>query len=147
MSHFLVEVEGDVMQPVRITYCFNNGLRDVPQTKCLLRREKWDLIAPALQDNFRRRLHELKLPISSFKRGVNYLDRLLGKELLLLAYAVEDSEISLVSKAIQNWQGLAPEERWWLTMMCDARGGDTTKCRNIGWRAAVRVALTENPTS
>ena len=70
--------------------------------------------------------------------------RLLGKELVLLAWAIEDAEPILAHAAIQNWRGLSPEERWWLYTMTAAQSGHYGK-RNIGWRKAVRYALTENP--
>ncbi len=44
------------------------------------------------------------------------LQRLFGKELLVLLWAIEASEITPeeIGVAIRNWTGLKPEERWWL---------------------------------
>ena len=70
--------------------------------------------------------------------------RLFGKELVLLAWAIEDAEPGLAYTAIQNWRGLAPEERWWLYTMTAAQTGHHAQ-KNRGWRKAVRAALTENP--
>jgi hypothetical protein len=79
-----------------------------------------------------------------FRAGDNPLARLLGKELLLLAWAIEDAEQSLIPNAIQNWRGLVPEERWWLYTMTAAQTAHYSK-HNVGWRRAIRYALTENP--
>ena len=73
--------------------------------------------------------------------------RLLGKELTLLAWAVEDADPALIPAAIRNWSGLAPEERWWLFTMTNAATGHALHGRNRGWRKAVRFALTENPVN
>ena len=40
--------------------------------------------------------------------------------------------------------GLVPEERWWLYTMTAAQTAHYAK-HNVGWRRAIRYALTENP--
>ena len=42
------------------------------------------------------------------------MDRLLGKELCVLAWAVEQMEMEKIPVAVRNWLALRPEERWWL---------------------------------
>ena len=79
--------------------------------------------------------------------GQTPLSRLVGKELVLLAWAIEDADPALIPVAIKNWLGLAPEERWWLFTMTNAATGHAMTGRNKGWRKAVRYALTENPVS
>lgn len=66
---------------------------------------------------------------------------------MLLAWAIEDADPGLIPNAIANWQGLAPEERWWLYTMTAAATGSYVTGRGRGWRKAVRYALTENPIS
>ena len=44
-----------------------------------------------------------------------------------------------------NWEGLAPEERWWLYTMTVANTGQALIHRGVGWRKALRAALTETP--
>ena len=75
------------------------------------------------------------------------MHRLLGKELLVLAWAIEDADPGVVPRAIQNWLGLRPEARWWLYTMTRAATGDAINDRGIGWRRALRHALTENPVT
>jgi hypothetical protein len=81
-----------------------------------------------------------------WKTGPNPVARLLGKELVLLAWAIENADPALAGVAVENWRGLAPEERWWLYTMTAAQTGHHSK-HQIGWRKAVRYALTENPTA
>ncbi len=62
----------------------------------------------------------------------------------MLAWAVEKVPEELVPVAVTNWLGLKPEERWWLfTVTAAATGG--LDDGNVGWRKALRYALTENP--
>jgi Protein of unknown function (DUF3780) len=81
------------------------------------------------------------------KTGVNPVSRLLGKELVLLAWAIEEAEPGQSASALANWQGLAPEERWWLYTMTAAQTGHAHRGRGRGWRHALRFALCENPTT
>jgi Protein of unknown function (DUF3780) len=43
-----------------------------------------------------------------------------------------------------SWIGLRPEERWWLFNITAAATGYVEHA-DIGWRKALRFALTENP--
>ena len=74
----------------------------------------------------------------------NRVERLLGKELLVLAWAIEQCDPGLYGNAVRNWTGLRPEERWWLYTMTAAATGRPEDA-GVGWRKALRFALTENP--
>lgn len=111
--------------------------------KVELPKYKWKLIEDALKDEFNSRLKKEKLPAGKWKTGQVPVHRLLGKEMVLLAWAIEDCDSSVIPTAIKNWLGLSPEERWWLFTMTNAATGGLKDKR--GWRKAVRYALTENP--
>ncbi len=117
------------------------------EIRVILHRKKWDLIAEETQAEFNRRLKLNKLSLGKWVKNRNYVTRLLGKELVLLCWAVEEVEAAVIPTAIQNWLGLKPEERWWLYTMTNAATGHAIYDRNVGWRKAVRYALTENPVS
>jgi hypothetical protein len=53
----------------------------------------------------------------------NILRRELGKELVLLAWAIEDADSALGGNALANWLGLVPEERWLLYTQTAATTG------------------------
>jgi hypothetical protein len=60
-------------------------------------------------------LKERNLAISLWKVDQAPVDRLLGKELCLLAWAVvERLEPERISIAVRSWLAMCPEERWWL---------------------------------
>ena len=71
------------------------------------------------------------------------MERLFGKEMMVLLWSIEDSDPSVISTAIRNWKGLLPEERWWLYTMTNAATGGLKDKK--GWRKALRFALCENP--
>jgi hypothetical protein len=117
------------------------------QVRCRLARPKWNDIAEVLRAEFNSRLKKEGRKPGKWKSGYNPVSRTLGKELTLLAWAIEDADPALVPTAIANWQGLSPEERWWLYTMTAAATGHFQLGRNRGWRKAVRFALTENPVT
>ena len=108
--------------------------------RVLLDRPRWTEIRGETQRAFNVRLKAHDLNISSWKAGENPVDRLLGKELCVLAWAVEHMEMEKIPVAVRNWLALRPEERWWLfgmTAMSTGAVGDGEK----GWRLALRHAL------
>jgi len=108
--------------------------------RVLLDRSRWTAIRSEVQRAFNARLAAHSLEPSSWKVGENLVDRLLGKELCVLAWAVERMDTDKIPVAVRNWLALRPEERWWLFgMTAVATGGimDAGK----GWRAALQHAL------
>jgi len=113
--------------------------------KCELSKKKWKKIESTLRTEFSNRLREYGQKTATWKIGQTLVHRLFGKELTLLCWAIEDCDIRVIPVAVKNWQGLKPEERWWLYTMTNASTGEVhTK---YGWRTAIRYALTENPVT
>ena len=108
--------------------------------RVLLERPRWTAIRSEIQRAFNTRLKEHKLKTSAWKVGENQVDRLLGKELCVLAWAVEGMEMEKIPVAVRNWLALRPEERWWLFGMAVMSTGGITD-GNKGWRLALRHAL------
>lgn len=117
------------------------------QVRVILPRLKWDAIAVAVADEFNGRLRKNKQKAAKWAIGQTPIMSTFGKELTLLAWAIEDADPTLIPNAIRNWRGLAPEERWWLYTMTNAATGHAVEGRGRGWRAAVRYALTDNPVA
>lgn len=108
--------------------------------RVLLERPRWTAIRSEVQRAFNTRLKEHDLKTASWKVGENLVDRLLGKEICVLAWAVEGMKMENIPVAVRNWLALRPEERWWLfgmAAMSTGRIGDGNK----GWRLALRHAL------
>ncbi|MBT3366890.1 MAG: DUF3780 domain-containing protein [Nitrospina sp.] len=151
--HFLVQIpkgtNGNVIIYERFTWQPDadkqaiRALMDRP--KVMISKHKWSLIADALKTEFNKRLKSTKLNLGQWRIGQVLVEKLFGKEMVLLAWAVEDCDPSVIPSAIANWRGLSPEERWWLFTMTNASTGDVNDKR--GWRKALRYALTENPVT
>lgn len=105
-----------------------------------LERTRWTAIRSEVQRAFNARLKAHNLKTSAWKVGDNPVDRLLGKELCVLAWAVENMTMENIPVAVRNWLALRPEERWWLFGMTAMSTGGLND-GNKGWRLALRHAL------
>ncbi len=147
--HFVVEIPAARANPVVITEQFglsggSNGLPDSIE-RCRLPQDAWNAVRKELERVLNDRLKEKKLATSRWKTGKNQVERLLGRELCVLAWAIEVAPKDTIPNAVRNWSALKPEERWWLFAMAASLTG-TSQDLDVGWRKALRVALTENPT-
>lgn len=116
-----------------------------PALRVAIERSRWEEIASAFWDEASRRLRRAGLAAPRRpSKGAVPLHPSLGKELCVLCWGIEDADPQHIPEAIRNWEGLAPEERWWLYTMTAAATGQAAQ-RGIGWRKALRFALTENP--
>lgn len=154
--HFLLDIPQGNDAPIKISEHLNwddvlgsspvsSGAIQDGQIRVILSRIKWNAIADELRTQFNLRLKKQGRKSGSWRIGANLLRRDLGKELVLLAWVIEDADPALISTAIVNWKGLVPEERWWLYTQTAAATGHGISGRGRGWRKAVRFALTENP--
>lgn len=106
-------------------------------------KHKWNKISADLTTEFNSRLKKDKIKMGKFSVGGTAVEKLFGKELMVLLWSIEDCDPSVIPTAIRNWKGLMPEERWWLYTMTNASTGHIKDKK--GWRIALRYALCENP--
>jgi hypothetical protein len=141
--HFKVIIPRSNSAPVQVSeYLGLQALSDEHSVmdRVLLDRARWTAIRSEVQRAFNARLSAHGLKPSAWKTGDNPVDRLLGKELCVLAWATEHMDMVKIPVAVRNWLALRPEERWWLfgmTAMSTGNIGDVDK----GWRLALRHAL------
>ena len=75
-----------------------------------------------------------------FKTGTNRLSPMIGRELAVLLWTLQEEGAAAQLEAIlHGWRELAREERWWLYAKASAPGQRT----GIGWRRALFHALSE----
>ena len=146
--HFQVNVPSTRKEMVEISE--HLGMKCVTEEnsvilRCRLKLPHWKKVKLALQMSFNERLTEHKLKTSKWKTGSNSVDRLLGKELCVLAWTIENLNIENIPLALNSWIGLRPEERWWLFGMALRGSADDYK-RGYGWRAALKYALASQST-
>ena len=108
--------------------------------RVIIERPRWTAIRAEVQRTFNARLKSHGIKTSTWKVGENVVDRLLGKELCVLAWAIEGMDMDHIPVAVRNWLALRPEERWWLFGMTAMSTGGITDGEK-GWRLALRHAL------
>lgn len=126
IEHFGYEAHGTKTEELRV---------EVP-------RAVWTVIADVARREFNGRLRKAKMPAARWRVGENKVDRVLGRELCVLAWAAECADRSIAEVVATKWLALQPEERWWLYSMANAEAGlsdDTSR----GWRVALRAALSD----
>lgn len=112
------------------------------EDRVMLKRAVWSKIADIARREFNDRLKAAKVLTSRWHAGTNLVDRLLGKELCVLAWAAETANDDEIPVICSKWAALRPEERWWLFAMTVAEAGlpeDTKR----GWRRALFYALSD----
>jgi hypothetical protein len=140
-SYFRVCIPHAQHQPVTICECQEERHHD----RCYLSRKHWEAIAYPLQGTFNVRLRAKNFPTARWHVGETFVERLLGKELGVLAWAIEDVPLESIPLALARWSLLTPEERWWLYTETNAATGSTSPESKKGWRTLLRFALAEAP--
>jgi hypothetical protein len=116
------------------------------EARVVLERSAWSAIADIARREFNDRLKAAKLLTGRWHTGTNLVDRLLGKELCVLAWAAETANEDQLLIIGSKWAALRPEERWWLFSVTVAEAGlpeDTAR----GWRRALFSALSDGVKS
>ena len=141
--HFKVIIPRGASAPVQVSeYLGLQALSDEHSVidRAVLDRARWVAIRSEVQRAFNARLSTHGLRPSAWKAGENPVDRLLGKELCVIVWAVEQMELEKIPVAVRNWLALRPEERWWLFGMTAMSTGGL-RDGDKGWRLALRHAL------
>jgi hypothetical protein len=143
---FRVEIPAARNEPVLIVEDFGyRGLEGgIPreEERVSLPRTVWSGIADIARREFNDRLKTAKVLTGRWHTGTNLVDRLLGKELCVLAWAAETANDEQIPIICNKWAALRHEERWWLFAMTVAEAGlpeDTQR----GWRRALFLALSD----
>lgn len=143
---FRVEIPASRNEPVVIVedYGYRGEERGIPrdEERVVLARQVWSSVADIARREFNDRLKAAGVLTGRWHTGTNLVDRLLGKELCILAWAAETANPDQVPVICSKWAALRPEERWWLFSMTVAEAGlpeDTHR----GWRRALYLALSD----
>lgn len=143
---FRVEIPATRNEPVSIVEDFGyRGLEGgIPreEERVSLPRHIWTAIADIARREFNGRLKTAKVLTGRWHTGTNLVDRLLGKELCVLAWAAETASEEETPIISNKWAALRPEERWWLFATTVTEAGlpeDTQR----GWRRALFLALSD----
>ena len=146
-SHiFRVEISAARNDPVVIVedYGYRGQEAGIPrdEERVMLKRPVWSAIADIARREFNDRLKAANMLTGRWHTGSNLVDRLLGKELCVLAWAAEKANEDQVRIICSKWAALRPEERWWLFSMTVAEAG-LPEDGERGWRRALFAALSD----
>ena len=143
---FRVEIPAARSEPVVIVedYGYRGQEGGIPrdEARVVLKRPVWSAIADIARRELNDRLKAAKVSTGRWHTGTNLVERLLGKELCVLAWAAETATEAQFGVIGSKWAALRPEERWWLFAMTVAEAGlpeDTQR----GWRRALFHALSD----
>ena len=143
---FRVEIPAARNEPIVIIedYGYRGQEGGIPrdEERVVLKRPVWSAISDIARREFNDRLKAAKILTGRWHTGTNLVDRLLGKELCVLAWAAETANDEKLPIICSKWAALRPEERWWLFSMTVAEAGmpeDTQR----GWRRALICALSD----
>jgi hypothetical protein len=112
------------------------------EERIALARSVWSAIAAIARREFNDRLKASRVLTGRWHNGTNLVDRLLGKELCVLAWAAEKATEEQTAVICSKWAALRPEERWWLFSMTVAEAGLPDDSER-GWRRALFHALSD----
>lgn len=141
--HFVVRVPKGRNDPVTIieNYGCNGTTVDAkPVERVIISRDSWRTIAEPLKNYLNRRLKEKGFKVSRFSVGDNMVERLLGHEICVLAWAIEDANEDEAREAFTRWSAYRPEEMHWLYQQIVQDAGKASN-EARGWRLAIKQAL------
>jgi hypothetical protein len=140
---FLVRIPVGRAEPVEIWEDFGAAaVGTAAQRLCraTVPRDTWRQVAEGVKSHLNRRLKEKGFKASRFNTGDNRVERILGRELCVLTWAIENAIPDEAAIAFTRWSSHRPEELWWLFQQIDRDGGEWDSPKT-GWRIAIRHAL------
>lgn len=115
--------------------------------KAELDLERWQRVRDDAAQVFNAHLRAAGSRPATWRKGApTLLAPHLGRELILLVWATEGQDLSVLPAVRLNWRGFAPEERWWLYSTINASSRHPEHA-DRGWRKAIKIALAENPVN
>ncbi len=88
--------------------------RGLATERCSIPRARWNQMAEASKAELNTRLREKGLATSRWQPGDNRVERVLGTELMTLAWAVVSADEASVPAVVTTWLSLTSSERLWL---------------------------------
>ncbi|GAB1483667.1 DUF3780 domain-containing protein [Treponema sp.] len=144
--HFYVDISAEPKAAVAVYEDFgfdsDEARRETSEKRVILARELWNKIRDDARRDFNERLKVKKQTSGTWSIGIVRLDRLLGRELCILAWAAEHASLEDCSIICQKWLALRPEERWWLYSKTASEAGLAGQ-KDRGWRKALYCALSD----
>ncbi|MBF0280927.1 MAG: DUF3780 domain-containing protein [SAR324 cluster bacterium] len=146
IHHYYVDIPAVPREAVSVYEDFgfdgDESRRETTECRVILVRELWTKIRDTARRDFNTRLKAKKMSTGSWKPGRTKLDRFLGRELCILAWAAEHASPQECAVICQKWLAMRPEERWWLYSKTASEAGQSNEPQR-GWRKALYCALSD----
>lgn len=146
IHHFYVEIPPAPRDAISVFEDFgfdgDESRRETTECRVILARELWTKIRNDARRDFNTRLKAKKMSTGSWNTGRIKLDRFLGRELCILAWAAEHASPQECPVICQKWLAMRPEERWWLYSKTASEAGQSNESQR-GWRKALYCALSD----
>ncbi len=146
VHHFFADIPAEPGMAVSICEDFgfdgDEAGRESTENRVVLARELWSKIKDDARRDFNERLKAKKQNTGTWRIGRVKLDRFLGRELCVLAWAAEHAAKEECAVICQKWLALRPEERWWLFSKTSSEAGLAHQ-KDRGWRKALYCALSD----
>lgn len=139
---YIVDIPSKETDYISITEKFVQSDRVVAVERVQLPYKIWAGIANAAKTDFNARLKSLGLSSGKWLAGSIRVERLMGKELCVLAWAAEMATVDELPSICQRWSALRNHERWWLYSATVAEHGLAAQ-KGKGWRIALYYALSD----
>lgn len=111
------------------------GLREICRSR--LPRAVWRAVSDEVKAHLNRRLREKKIRAATFRPGdATFVERLLGREVAVLAWAIERHTPEVAASCVPKWASYRPEELWWIFAQVDRDAGEFDD-EPAGWRLGI----------
>lgn len=113
------------------------------QLRAQVKRACWSAVSALVMHEFNERLLARKQASGRWRTGGVWLERMLGRELCVLLWALEHASSGTEALHMANaWQGFRPEERLWLFGRT-ARSAPLAVHQRSSWRRALALMMGE----
>jgi hypothetical protein len=138
ISHcFILDITKDKIQ---ISESFD--LNVTKSIEASLNAIQWDYIKESVLYRIGKFITDNNYKKNRIITGENYINILLGKELTMLFWGIENTnDKNEIEIALRNWKGFEDSERWYFYTMTNA---NLNADKNRGWRGAIKKILIEN---
>lgn len=114
--HIRVEIGANQVEIIEdFGVAFHLGGAIDQEIRCTLSKSAWKAVASTAKEDFNRRLADRGLPTGTWDKSSTRVERMLGKELILLASAAGAADPEWLPSIMAGWASLLPEGRWFLS--------------------------------
>jgi len=144
--HFYMVITPDEVEVYERFY-WEDGeqVKDLQDKNLILKMEKgkFNKVKSTLKKYMNEEMVKRGDKKGDLKDGAFPIERLLGKEIMVLLWGIEEINTSLIDAAVKSWAGFSNMDLWWIFTRTNAANGYYKN--RMGWRKSIKYMLTEDP--